>query len=244
MGPRPKAPRKVISVLVSNATPMNCQLLCRALKRSFGQFRVISCVADSRTLVDEIRNHRPDVAVLSLHLRDGPTAGFKVLAALRGSGCATRVVMLLDSSDHDDVLNAFAGGAQGVFCRSESFGALPKCIRCVYDGQIWADSSQMESLLEALASSRPLRIVNTKGVPLLTKREDEIAHLVATGFANQEISSRFRLKLHTVKNHLFHIYEKLGISSRGELILYALSHQGTSNSSSHSNSEKAAQRSS
>jgi DNA-binding NarL/FixJ family response regulator len=97
----------------------------------------------------------------------------------------------------------------------------------------------MESLLEALASSRPLRIVNTKGVPLLTKREDEIAHLVATGFANQEISSRFRLKLHTVKNHLFHIYEKLGISSRGELILYALSHQGTSKGS-HSNSEKAA----
>lgn len=229
MRPRPKAPSQVISVLVADATRMSCQLLCRALNRSSEKFRVINCSCDSRMLVEEIRSHHPDVAIISVNLQDGPAAGFKVLSELRSSGCPTRVIMLLDCSNREHVLNAFAGGAKGVFCRTEHFEALRKCIKRVHDGQIWADSSQMESLLEALASSRPLRIVNAKGVPLLTEREGEIAHLVATGFTNQEISSRFHLKLHTVKNHLFHIYEKLGISSRGELILYVLSYQGSTN---------------
>ena len=151
--------------------------------------------------------------------------------------------MLLDSSEKEHVLNAFTGGARGVFCRDQRFEVLRKAIKGVHAGQIWADSSQMELLVEALASSRPLRIVNTKGVPLLTERENEIAHLVATGFTNQEICSRFHIRLHTVKNYLFHIYEKLGISSRGELILYVLSHQGASEGS-HSNSDKGAVRSS
>jgi DNA-binding CsgD family transcriptional regulator len=102
----------------------------------------------------------------------------------------------------------------------------------VHDGQIWADSSQLRWICETLGERDPARIVNAKGIPLLTKREEEIAHMVAEGLPNHEISSQLGLSPHTVKNHLFRIYEKLGISNRVELVLYALSsHDGSRGSS-------------
>jgi len=68
-----------------------------------------------------------------------------------------------------------------------------------------------------------LRLVTADGRSLLSKREQEVVHLVAEGLANHEIAEQLHLSDHTVKNHLFHIFDKLGISSRVELVLYAVS---------------------
>ena len=70
--------------------------------------------------------------------------------------------------------------------------------------------------------SAPTVIANSKGVPLLTKREQEVVGLVTSGFSNREIADQLDLSEHTVKNYMFDIFEKLGISSRVELVLYAL----------------------
>jgi len=69
-----------------------------------------------------------------------------------------------------------------------------------------------------------VRLVNAKGANLLSKREEEVVRQVAEGLSNHDIAQQLHLSDHTVKNHLFHIFEKLGISNRVELVLYTVSH--------------------
>jgi DNA-binding NarL/FixJ family response regulator len=90
-------------------------------------------------------------------------------------------------------------------------------------GQIWASNQELHWVLKALADRHPVRVVSALGNPLLTPRQEQIVRMVVDGLPNGEISSKLRVSPHTVKNHLFHIYERLGVSSRVELILYAMS---------------------
>jgi DNA-binding CsgD family transcriptional regulator len=73
-----------------------------------------------------------------------------------------------------------------------------------------------------MLSATPLRMVNPRGQTLLTKREDDVVNLVVDGLSNRETAQKLGLTEHTVSNYLFRIYEKLGISTRVELVLYAL----------------------
>ena len=149
--------------------------------------------------------------------------GFKILHQLRASESKTPTVMLLDSTERDLVVDAFRGGARGVFCRGYSFNALPKCIRRVHEGQIWVSNLELEFLLELVISLRPLKVQQTGGMTLLTPRERDVVRLVAEGMRNQEIALKLNLSEHTVWNYMLKIFDKLGISSRVELVLYAFS---------------------
>jgi len=77
-----------------------------------------------------------------------------------------------------------------------------------------------------------VRVVSAKGIPLLSRREEQVANMVVEGLTNQEIAVKLGVSAHTVKNHLFRIYEKLGISSRMELNLYVTSSRKRSRRSS------------
>ena len=113
---------------------------------------------------------------------------------------------------------------------SEGFEVLCKCVRCVHAGQVWADSSQLGWVVEALRERERGRIISATGTPLLTKREEQIVGMAAEGLPNSEICAHLGLSAHTVKNHLFRIYEKLGVSNRVELVLYAHSYRKDSSS--------------
>jgi two-component system nitrate/nitrite response regulator NarL len=212
-----------IRVGVADATRMNSQLVVGALKRCHSNFEVHALTSNSSDAFRELQNCRPDVAVISAQLEDGPLTGFKVLHQLRTSEAKTPTVMLLDSTERDLVVDAFRAGARGVFCRGYSFKALPKCIRRVHEGQVWVSNLELEFLLELVISLRPMQVCNTGGMALLTPRERDVVRLAAEGMRNQEISIRLNLSEHTVRNYLFHVFEKLGISSRVELVLYAFS---------------------
>jgi DNA-binding NarL/FixJ family response regulator len=198
-------------------------MLCRGLRRWRGNFNIVGHALDSKGALKEIAEHHPDAALINDALQDGPTAGFTVLRELRHSRSSTPVIMLLDGPEQEGVLRAFSYGAKGVVCRTERFEVVCKCIRRVHGGQIWASSGQLRLIIEAFAERGPLSVIDVKGRPLLTKREEEIVRMVAEGLTNRQIFSALRLSSHTVKNHLFRIYEKLGISNRVELVLYALS---------------------
>jgi DNA-binding CsgD family transcriptional regulator len=75
-----------------------------------------------------------------------------------------------------------------------------------------------------------LHVVNAQGVELLSKREEEVVGLVANGLINREIAEQLGISEHTVKNYLFRIFDKLGVSTRVELVLYALSSPKTAQS--------------
>ena len=130
--------------------------------------------------------------------------------------------MLLDSSDRAQVIESFRAGARGVFCRTESLKQLAKSIRCVHEGEIWASHVEMDFLVEAVAEPAPLTFLSANVHALLSARELDVVRCVAEGLNNREIAQRLTLREHTVKNYLFRIFDKLGVSSRVEVVLYAL----------------------
>jgi two-component system, NarL family, nitrate/nitrite response regulator NarL len=223
MGGSPHVLPHPIRVAVADATRMNSHLVVGALKRCHSNFDVQALPSNSSAAFDELQNCRPDVAVISAQLEDGPLSGFRLLQQLRASESKTPTVMLLDSTDRDMVVDAFRGGARGVFCRGYSFKALPKCIRRVHEGQVWVSNLELEFLLELVISLRPLKINHTGGMALLTARERDVVRLTAEGMRNQEIALKLGLSEHTVRNYMLRIFDKLGLSSRVELVLYAFS---------------------
>jgi DNA-binding NarL/FixJ family response regulator len=136
-------------------------------------------------------------------------------------------VLLLDNYNRDLVVNAFRSGARGLFCFSEyPFRMLCKCLQSVHQGQVWANNTQFQYLLETVSQVPSLRMVNARGMRILTPREEQVVALVADGLSNREVAQELNLSEHTIKKYLFRIFDKLGISSRVELVLYAVNHGG------------------
>jgi DNA-binding NarL/FixJ family response regulator len=216
-------PPNSIRVAIADATRMNSQLTVGALKRCHSNFDVHALTSNSSIAFTELQEYGPDVAVISARLEDGPLTGFKILQQLRASESKISTVMLLDSTERDLVVDAFRGGARGVFCRGYAFNTLPKCIRRVHEGQIWVSNMELEFLLELVITLRPLKIQQAGGMARLTPRERDVVRLVAEGMRNQEIALQLNLTEHTVRNYMLRIFDKLGISSRVELVLYAFS---------------------
>lgn len=217
-----RRPKDRISVLVVTADNMTSELLRNAFGHSRKGFSVQTMTGSSQKIIGGLAAHKPDVALISEELQDGPQAGVKVLQRLQSSH-NTPAIMLLQNRKPERVVNAFRGGARGIFYRSHSLKALSKCIRMVHKGQIWASNEDLEHLISALTHSKPLRFDNSEGMPLLTRREEEVVRLVADGLKNREIAEKLQVKEHSVRNYIYRIFEKLGVSSRVELILYVFS---------------------
>jgi DNA-binding NarL/FixJ family response regulator len=211
-----------VRVLIADESLMGCQLLENALTHSRFRFEVVACASSRSEIMRYMSADSIEVALVSEGLQEGSFVGFQVLSELRASFPCTRVVILLRFAVPDLVVDAFRAGAKGVFCKTEPIQALCKCIRAVHAGQIWANSDQLNWTVEALAKATPLHLTNALGRHLLAKRENEVANLVSEGLTNRGIAEKLGLSEHTVSNYLFRIYEKLGISSRVELVLYVL----------------------
>jgi DNA-binding NarL/FixJ family response regulator len=213
-----------LRVLVGDASRMASQLIAGQLRTSRSpRFETVLPVCfTSKTIADEIIRTQSDVALVSSVLQDSSFAGYSVLRTIQPLNLPTRLILLLEDCQRDLVIDAFRSGARGVFSRTESSEQLSKCIYAVHRGQIWAGTREMEYILEELVATRPLRIVDANGSSLLSKREEDVVALVADGLTNRQISEQLKLSEHTVKNYLFKVFEKLGISTRVELVLYAL----------------------
>ena len=216
---------ETIRVLVADDTQIHTQLLAEALRRD-GQLEVINSPLRSRDLVETVKAQRVNVVLLSSNLDEEPLRGFQLLRELRASDPGILAVMLLDSSKRETILQAFRAGARGIFSRHDSVETLSKCIRSVYEGQIWANSQQMSFAVEELATSPVVRAVDSNGLSLLSKREMDVVRSLAEGLTNREIAERLGLSQHTIKNYLFRIYDKLGVSSRLELLFMTLTQSG------------------
>jgi DNA-binding NarL/FixJ family response regulator len=155
-------------------------------------------------------NHLPDLSLLRW---------------LRVSYPKIAPVLLTESDDRELVVNAFRAGAKGIFLFTHTpFPMLCKCIHSVSRGQVWMNSQQLNYVLDALSEVPTLRVVNSNGRFLLTPREEQVVALVADGMTNRGVAVELGLSEHTIKKYLLRIFDKVGISSRVELVLYAMSH--------------------
>ena len=218
--PRPSPERPaLVQVLVVDSGPLQAQLLTRAL-RSRREFQVSSVALEVSALEAFLRSNHPDVALIAGSLPD-----WALLRWLRITHPKVAPVLLAENNDRELVLNALRAGARGIFPFTQSpFRMLCKCIRCVAKGEIWLNCQQMHYVLDALSEVPALRVVNANGKTLLTPREEQVVALVADGLSNRDVAGELGLSEHTIKKYLLRIFDKVGISSRVELVLYAISH--------------------
>jgi two-component system nitrate/nitrite response regulator NarL len=217
--------RVSIRVLIADSARMNTQLLANAISKD-KRFNVISCATGVEDLLRRA-NDGPDVVVIALDL-ERPRGGLTASRSLSVSLPGVRSIILADSLEPNVVVDSFRAGARGIFARSEPLDQLYKCIHCVHQGQIWVGSRELEVLLEALVDSTPPRLISAAGMAGLSERELAVVQLVAEGLGNREIAQQMKISEHTVKNHLFRIYAKLGVSSRLDIIFCVLSQRPSS----------------
>jgi len=211
-----------LRILIADSTRMGCQLLAEALERH--GLEVLASTSNSREFLAIAMDQKIDVAIVGSTVDEEPGRGFDLLKAFRSSHPSTPVVMLLESSQRTAVIDAFRAGARGIFCKQELLDGLRKCVECVHAGQVWANREQLSFALDALASTPSVHGIDTKALSVLSKREHQVVQCLAEGLTNREIGQRLKLSSHTVKNYLFRIFDKVGVSSRVELLFLSLSH--------------------
>ncbi|HKD06694.1 MAG TPA: response regulator transcription factor [Bryobacteraceae bacterium] len=189
----------------------------------------VSGVADNPgSAVEELRKHRPDIVLLGWPASS--PASQRVFAAIQDGKLASRVIMLASEDSKDDFVEAVKQGCCGVVSKKTSAELLLKSIRKVHAGEFWLDRATTADVIRRLAKKggasggASSRLGVREQGTALSNREREIVILVAQGFKNKEIAERMFISEQTVKNHLHNIFDKLGVSDRLELALYAIHH--------------------
>jgi len=222
MCPPSAAASDVISVLVADSNRMQAQLLSSALRRH-PDFHITTCAMDTVAILQAVASKPPRVALLSLSPPANVSETVMILRRFHLSHPEIPKVLLVDCCDRNLIAGAFRSGARGVFTITDSsFRLLCKCLLRVASGQIWASTKHLNYLVDLISEVPSLRVLNAQGRPLLTPREEQVVALVAEGLGNRQVARELNLSEHTIKKYLFRIFDKLGISTRVELVLYAM----------------------
>ncbi len=232
--------RNCVNVVIAEANHLNCQLIESAFRARRMGVAIVASAIESQRALSLFKEWQPDIAVVSSQLGDGPLEGYRLLRELRSLQSKTRSVMLLTSREPNLIVDAFRCGAHGVVFRDEPLEVVGKCIHAVNGGQVWANSQLLGYLLEALMHGTHFDLRDGRGMGLLSKREIDIVQLVAEGLTNRAVSLELHLSEHTVRNYLFRIFDKLGVSTRVELVLYCFQERQQSFVSSARFADKAA----
>jgi DNA-binding NarL/FixJ family response regulator len=164
---------------------------------------------------------KPDILLLDLRMPEKD--GLSVLEEINFDVSDTRTIVLTAAEDDRDVIRAMRLGARGVVLKQSASDQLVKGIRRVHEGEIWLDNHMTAEVIDAFQKSAGSGQRREK--PLVSDREKQIVQLVAQGFRNREIGEKLFISERTVKNHLHKIFDKLGVSDRLELALYAIHHR-------------------
>ena len=212
-----------VTLILVNITAMAADLLRFAFA---GQqaIQLVGCATTPSELDTLLNEYSPDVALVGSSGSRQESVALPFLEQMAAAGTRVRPIVMSEDMGREDVVSFFRNGARGLVCKSHTdVSVLLKCIRCVGAGQVWANSDQLEQLLRSLSHPRSLKVTNTMGDSLLSQREEQVLHLLADGLSNRDLAKTLKLSEHTVKNHLFRIFDKLGVSNRMEAVLYAIS---------------------
>jgi DNA-binding NarL/FixJ family response regulator len=186
---------------------------------------VIGEASDGREVLQVVQQTDPDVILLDLRMPN--LDGLSALQALQQMNKRAKIIVLTASEDKNEFVQAMKLGCSGIVLKQTAPELIVKSIRKVFSGEIWLDSHTTAAVMRQFAA--PGEVIGGSGKGRerspLSAREREIVGLVAQGYKNKEMAEKMFISEQTVKNHLHNIFDKLGVSDRLELALYAI-HKG------------------
>jgi DNA-binding NarL/FixJ family response regulator len=225
-GNEPEPARK-IRVVIADDHPIVRDGLNKLLSLE-DDIEVVGEACDGRDLLDRLDELAPDVVLLDLRMPN--LDGLGTLQTMQHTNkTKAKVIVLTASEDKNEFVQAMKLGCCGIVLKQTSADLIVKSIRKVHGGEIWLDSHTTAAVMRQFATVGEASTGSAGGrvrerSPLST-REREIVALVAQGFKNKEMAEKMFISEQTVKNHLHNIFDKLGVSDRLELALYAI-HKG------------------
>jgi DNA-binding NarL/FixJ family response regulator len=221
MEPAPHTPGK-IRVMVADSSRIHTQLLSGIL-RGDPDLEVIFWDTEPATLVSTAVTHDVEVLAVSSNWAGNVRDGIEVIREISSAKPETKIVVLLDSRNNELVLEALRAGARGIFKKDSSLEMLRKCLHAVHRGEIWIDSGDLARVIDELASIPSISRIQPQRLENLSQRECEVVDWLVQGLSNREIAQQMGLSQHTIKNYVFRIFEKMGVSNRVELLFFVLS---------------------
>jgi len=211
-----------IDIVISDDHALFREGLRKLLEAELG-IRIVGEAVDGEETLNVVRQFKPHVLLLDLSLPK--LSGLEVLAEMSKLELPTRAIMLTAAIDREQVVQALQLGVRGIVLKHSALQLLLKSIRCVNEGQYWVGQEGVSDLIQALRHMKPSH--NASGAPRnfgLSSREMEVIALIVAGYTNKDLARELGISENTAKHHLTNIFDKLGVSNRLELVLYAVDH--------------------
>ncbi len=219
-------PTASIRVLIADGHP----IVLVGIRKVFENHPAIEVVGEATDGMDAIEKTvllEPDVVLMELRLPR--VDGLTVLRSIQARSPKSRVILFAAPEHREEFVEAMKLGCAGILHKDVPVSLIEKSILKVYAGEIWLDSNTTAAVMRKFANPAeppapggPVNGKTPRERAQLSQREREIIVLIAQGYKNKEIAEKMFITEQTVKNHLHNVFDKLGVSDRLELALYAI----------------------
>ncbi len=218
-------------ILIADDHPVFRQGLISVF-RNESDLTIVGEASDGREALKIIQDVHPDVLLLDLLMPR--MSGLQTLRELWNSPHPVRTIVLTASIEKEQIVQTLQLGARGIVLKDAPTDILLKSIRAVVDGKFWVGENSVTDLVEILHKYLPpvsggASAKDEKKTFGLTRRELDVVEAIVSGFTNREIAGKYSISEQTVKHHLRNIFDKVGVSNRLELALFAINHRLISN---------------
>jgi DNA-binding NarL/FixJ family response regulator len=208
-----------VKILVADSHPL-IRVGVRDVLQGNPKLRVVGEVEDGDETIIETLDLMPDILLLDLTLPRLP--GLEAMRAIMNGHPQIKILLLSRQIRAQHIIEALQIGARGIVLHERLTSDLQPAIACVSAGGYWLGEQRVDGLVDSLH-----QLVKEQASPeqksfALTRREVEVLRLIVDGCSNREIATEFKLSEETVKRHLSNIFDKVGVSTRLELALFAL----------------------